>query len=238
MSTSSSGKSGSVAAHARPRSTSTLAPLAAYEGFVVKQRVEPIEYFGVEGANVYDILSLDGTRVLHAREREGGVWGTVGRQLGGHTVHAFDIDVCDNAGRTVLTISHPARWFLQRLEVRSGSGRLIGVFEECFSLVKELVVKDGHGHPRFAMSTRFLSPWNFTFTRAAPRTSRRVAHIQKQWDGLGRELFTDADTLRIAFEARDLDTDERALLLAAALFIDLVWFEWDSGGIVSTGWGP
>ncbi len=240
MSTSSFGKTENTASPATARSVSTLAPLAAYDGFVVRQRAEPIELFGVEGANAYDVFALDGTRVLYAREREGGLWGTLGRQLGGHTLQAFAIDLCDNAGRTVLTLSHPARWFLQRLEVRSGSGRLIGVFEECFSLVKKLVVKDGQGCSRFAMSTGFLSPWDFTFKRAAPRTPRRVAHIQKHWDGLGRELFTDADTLRVAFEARELDTDERALLLAAALFIDLVWFERDGGGNLfdlSTEWG-
>lgn len=239
MTTSSFGKTATAAVHAHAGSTSTLAPLAAYDGFVVKQRAEPIELFGVEGANAYDVYALNGTRVLYAREREGGLWGTLGRQLGGHTLHAFTVDLCDNAGRTVLTLSHPARWFLQRLEVRSGSGRLVGVFEECFSLVKKLVVKDGEGRSRFAMSTGFLSPWDFTFTRAAPRTPRRVASIQKHWDGFGRELFTDADTLRVAFEARELDTDERALLLAAALFIDLVWFERASGGSfspISTDW--
>lgn len=217
--------------------SSSIAPLTLYHGLIVKQRVENLELLAnVETPNSYDVFALDGTRVLYAAERAGGFWDGVSRQLGGHTMHAFAIDVFDNAGRTILSLIHPAAWLMQRLEVRSGSGRLLGMFEECFSLfTKQLVMKDPFGRLKLTMDSRALTPWDFTFSRTRPRTPRRVAHIQKYfgggsvWEGLGRELFTDADTFRIDFESRSLDAEERALLLAASLFIDLVWFERRAG---------
>lgn len=217
------------------RPQTSIAPLTLYHGLIVKQRVENLELLAnVETPNAYDVFSLDGTRVLYAAERAGGFWDGVSRQLGGHTMHAFAIDVFDNAGRTILSLIHPAAWLMRRLEVRSGSGRLLGMFEECFSLfTKQLVMKDPFGGLKLTMESRALTPWDFTFSRTRPRTPRRVAHIQKYfgggWEGLGRELFTDADTFRIDFESRSLDAEERALLLAASLFIDLVWFERRAG---------
>ena len=39
-----------------------------------------------------------------------------------------------------------------------------------------------------------------------------------------QEAFTDADRFRVAFEAPELNLDERSLILAAGIFIDLQYF--------------
>jgi hypothetical protein len=49
--------------------------------------------------------------------------------------------------------------------------------------------------------------------------------VKKEWSGLLTEAFTDADRFQLTFESRSLSADERALLLASAIFIDLTWFE-------------
>ena len=211
-------------------SASSIARLQAYDGFFVKQRTEGFELFGFEGANSYDILAPDGQRVFHAAERQGGFWDGFSRQLAGHTLRAFEVDVVDESGRPVLHISHPPRWILQRIEVRSGSGRLLGTLEQCFTWIdKKLVVRDAAGQPRFSMVSSLLTPWDFGFTRTPPRSGRRVAEIRKVWGGITRELFTDADAFSLSYESRSLEPEERALLLAATLFIDLVWFEVNAG---------
>jgi len=205
---------------------SRVAPLCSYGGLEIRQRVEPAELFGIETCNRYDIFSLDGRRILHAAERDGGFWDGVATQYVGHTLRTFRIDVTDMTGRVVLRILHHPRLFLQRIEVYTGHGRMLGSFEQCFTWFdKKLVVNGPDGRARFTMDSWLLTPWDFAFKRAAPRRPRRVAMIRKNWSGLGRELFTDADTFRLDFESRSLDADERALLLAAVLFIDLVWFE-------------
>lgn len=203
---------------------SAIGPLAHHHGFTIRQRTEACELFGYEGANKYDVFDRAGQRILFAAERSGGFWDGVTRQLTGHGPRSFAIDVVDNYGRPILYLNHPPRWFLKRIEVMSGHGRLVGVFEQCFTIFdKKLVVNDAHGRTRFVMDSSIFTPWDFAFLRAG--SNQRVAYIQKTWGGLGREIFTDADAFDLRFESPSLDADERALLLAATIFIDLAWFE-------------
>ena len=52
-----------------------------------------------------------------------------------------------------------------------------------------------------------------------------MAFVRKRWSGLLKESFTDADHFTVAFVDPALDEDDRALLLAAGLFVDLQYFE-------------
>ena len=52
-----------------------------------------------------------------------------------------------------------------------------------------------------------------------------VARVTKQWGGIMREAFTDADTFRVQFHKESLDQQFRMLTLAAAFAIDLDFFE-------------
>ena len=54
---------------------------------------------------------------------------------------------------------------------------------------------------------------------------RQVAIVAKKWSGFLTEGFTDADRFRIEFGDSRLNAEERQLLLAAALFIDIHYFE-------------
>ncbi|MFM7601082.1 MAG: phospholipid scramblase-related protein [Pseudanabaena sp.] len=47
----------------------------------------------------------------------------------------------------------------------------------------------------------------------------------KKWTGLSKELFTDADNFRVRFIDAKLTADEKLLLLAGAVFTDLLYFE-------------
>lgn len=206
-----------------PVLASSVVSLLRHPGFTIKQRREGFELLGVETPNAYDILGMDGRRVLRVAEREGGFWGIVGRQLGGHGAAQFELDVVDERGTPVLHLSHPPRFFLQRIEVRSGRGRLLGWFEQCFTLAdRKFHVHDAYGRVLFTASAGLFSSRTFPFVRP---TGRRVATLKKEWSGLASEMFTDADDFRLVFESQSLGPDERALLLAAAIFIDLTWFE-------------
>jgi hypothetical protein len=53
---------------------------------------------------------------------------------------------------------------------------------------------------------------------------QRVGRITKQWSGLLREAFTDADFFGVCFPM-DLDINIKACLLLAAFLIDFIFFE-------------
>jgi hypothetical protein len=52
-----------------------------------------------------------------------------------------------------------------------------------------------------------------------------VALISKKWGGFLKEAFLDADTFRLDYKSSTLSEQQRTLILAAGLFIDLQYFE-------------
>ena len=56
------------------------------------------------------------------------------------------------------------------------------------------------------------------------QTGQQVGLITKQWSGVGKEVFTDADNLGISFSL-DLDVKVKATLLGALFLIDYMYYE-------------
>ena len=107
------------------------------------------------------------------------------------------------------------------IEVALESGRPVGALQQRFSfLYKRFDVLDPNGQVSMQVSSPFWRPWTFSFQR----DGREVARIEKKWAGILREAFTDSDRFRVAF-IEPLGLDDRLLLLAAAIFIDLRYFE-------------
>ena len=53
---------------------------------------------------------------------------------------------------------------------------------------------------------------------------REVAKVQKKWSGLLTEAFTDKDNFHLTMSDQ-LKPEDRLLILAAAIFVDLQYFE-------------
>ncbi len=65
--------------------------------------------------------------------------------------------------------------------------------------------------------------WNFRFLDAG---GHEIGVVTKKWGGIGKELFTTADSYMIALsETAPSDSRSAALLLAAGLAIDIVFKE-------------
>jgi uncharacterized protein YxjI len=187
----------------------------------VKQIFELAEIFSFETRNKYRISDEGGRDVAYAAEQQKGFLGFLMRQFLGHW-RSFEIHIFDTHRQPILTAHHPFRWFFQRLEVRDANQRLIGVLERRFSfLTKKFDVLNGQGLPLFEVSSPFWRIWTFPFRRQG----RDMARISKKWSGLGYEMFTDRDNFLVEFLDPSLTADERALVLAASIFVDLMYFE-------------
>src|SRR4029079_12074818 len=109
-----------------------------------------------------------------------------------------------------------------RLEVYDEAGALIGAIPRRFSiLTKRFDVQDASGNVIMEGSSAFSQLWTFPFTARGAE----VACVRKKWSGLLAETFTDKDNFAVDFGAGGLGEHERRLVLAAALYIDLMYFE-------------
>lgn len=102
-------------------------------------------------------------------------------------------------------------------------GREIGSFQaKAFSLGGAFRMFDAQGQ-EIGLVQGDWKGWNFTMARS---TGQPLGRVTKKWAGIGKELFTSADTYAIDLEESAAAYPEvAAMLLAAGLAIDTVYKE-------------
>ena len=106
----------------------------------------------------------------------------------------------------------------------AATGRLLGVAQQRFSLLrKRLDLAGPTGRPLARLTGPLLRPWTVLVEQGPESNPREVGRIEKKWSGLLRETFTDADNFLVTLPAGDEPL--RALVLAAAVLVDFLWFE-------------
>ncbi len=200
--------------------TEMLAIVQQSSELMIVQKRELAELFGIETRNKYSI-EVNGAPFAFAAEQGKGGLAFLARMFVGHW-RTFEIHFFDNSRQLVLRVVHPFRWIFQRLEVSTAAGRVVGAIQQRFAVFsKRFDVTDPSGRLLLSVRSPLWRPWTFAFQR----DGRELARVEKKWSGMLQEAFTDADRFRVAFESAELGLDERSLILAAAIFIDLQYFE-------------
>ena len=193
--------------------------LARYTELVVRQEVEHLEVFvGFETANRYSINTPDGARVMYAYEESG----AINRQfMGSH--RPLTINVVDEQGQTVLTGSRKFFWFYSHLHVADGSGNPIGSLKRQFAMLRRrFSLMDANAGPIGRVDG---GPFRVNTFTVDDGHGGELGRIVKQWSGLAREAFSDADTFSIQFGEQAQGHELRLMLVASAFAIDLEFFE-------------
>lgn len=208
--------------HQFPPATQILADdLMKHKRIKMQQIREMAEWIGVETRNKYQLTDENDLAIAFAAEQQKGVLGFFMRQFLGHW-RTFDIHLFNYKRELALTLRHPFRWFLQRLEVYDESGKMLGALQQRFSIfTKSFDVEDVRGKVRYQVRSPIWRMWTFTFTKHG----RDVADVQKRWSGLFSEAFTDRDNFVLSMHGDHLDSEDRLLIVSAALFVDLQYFE-------------
>ena len=91
----------------------------------------------------------------------------------------------------------------------------------------QFVIKDQDGNVALRIEGPFCTfsiCGDVEFKVMSPDGSAEIGKISKQWTGLLKEAFTDADNFGISFPM-DLDVRMKATLLGALFLIDFMFFE-------------
>ena len=202
--------------------------LTPYQQLVVRQGVEHLEVFtGIEIENRYTIMTPEGETLLLAYEESG----FFSRQfLSSHRPLAVRLVAPD--GQLVLTASRNFFWFLSHLYVQDGEDRPLGSLHRRFAVLnRRFNLEDPNGVALAELQGSLFHPNTFVFQRQ----DTEVARITKQWSGIMREAFSDADTFMVQFDHGALGPDLSWLVLATAIAIDLDFFESKGGASLSFG---
>lgn len=174
--------------------------------------------------DTYDILDPDTQEQIGiAREEPGSLVKTL-RWFISKKLMPTQVEVREHPSNDlVFSIHKPVAFFRQTVEVKDADGKKLGYFKsKMFSIGGGFYVYDDKDQ-LFAEIKGKWHGWDFKFTSAE---GEELGAVTKKWAGLGKELFTSADNYIVTI-SDDLADHRIAkiLLLAAALAIDVVFYE-------------
>ncbi|XP_075214938.1 phospholipid scramblase 1 isoform X4 [Lycorma delicatula] len=205
--------------------------LTSIDQLLVHQKVELLEaLIGFESKNKFTIKNSIGQKVFYAVEDSDcctrnccGPW------------RPFEMKILDNYKNHVIHLNRPLAcdscWFpccLQSIEVFAPPGCLVGSIQQEWSiLTPQFSIKNAAGDSILRIEGPFCTfsmCGDVEFKILSKDSSQVVGKISKQWAGLLREMFTDADYFGITFPM-DLDVRMKAVMIGACFLIDAMFFE-------------
>jgi uncharacterized protein YxjI len=191
------------------------------KAFLIKEQIDFLKLAGT-----YDIFDPETGRQIGVAKEEPGTLIKFLRLLVYKVLLPNKINIYDNEEqRIVCSIQKPFSLFRAKISVVNRTGECLGYFQS-----KILTIGGGFwvfdlGNRQVAEIKGDWKGWNFKFLGP---DGHEFGSITKKWAGIGKELFTTADNYVISIndaEAKELDPDRTALLLAAGLSIDIVFKE-------------
>lgn len=216
---------------AMPGCPSGLEYLTQLDQLVIKQKVELMEMFtGMETNNKYELKNSMGQTCYKAAEKSN----FCERQCCG-PLRSFEMLINDNTNREVLHLTRPLKCqsaccfcCLQEVDVTSPvTGETIGLIrQKCDPCLPVFEIQDASGNAVFEIKgpccqINCCNDINFPITT---NDGTEVGKITKQWTGIMKEAYTDADNFGVTFPL-DLDVKMKATLLGAVFLLDFMFFE-------------
>jgi uncharacterized protein YxjI len=199
-----------------------LPVLAHTTSLVITQQKEWGEILtGWDSKNRYAIADPNGGgAMLYAGEVSSGIGGFLARGfLKGS--RPFTIEVRDAMSQVQLVIRRPFTFFFSRIEITDAMGQPIGHVRQRFAFfARRFTIEDMHGRELATLHGPFFRPWTFRVLVG----DAEVGVIRKKWSGLGREMFTAADTFGLEL-GPTMPPELRPLCLAATFLVDFCYFE-------------
>jgi uncharacterized protein YxjI len=190
-------------------------PVLAGNTFLVKEHVGMFK-----AANNYDIYDpATGQIVMECREPNLGFLTKLLRFTDYKRFTPFDIEVRTATGQLVVGVSRGIAILRSTVEAKGPQGQPLGTFRQrLMSLGGRFDVLDTTGTAVCTLQGKWTS-WEFRFMAG----EQELARVTKKWAGLGKELFTTADTYALEIApAVPADSALRPLILAAVMCIDMV----------------
>ncbi|XP_060791552.1 phospholipid scramblase 2-like [Neoarius graeffei] len=205
--------------------------LTQIDQLLIHQKVEMLEAFiGFETNNKYEIKNSMGQKIYKAKEKND----CCTRNCCG-SLRSFDMKIKDNTDREVIRLIRPFRcascWCpccMQEMEVQAPPGTTIGyVTQDWHPCYPKFSIKGANKETLMKLEGPCLACnccGDVNFELKGKDGGKSIGRISKQWSGLLKEAFTDADNFGIQFPF-DLDVKMKAVLMGACFLIDFIFFE-------------
>ncbi|RMG34921.1 MAG: RNAase [Planctomycetota bacterium] len=180
------------------------------------------EHVGMfKAANNYDVFDPQtGELILECREDELGFLTKALRFTKFKRMTPFDVQIRTPSGEPVVRVCRDFSYIWSVVDVLDENDEPLGTFRQRLIWIGGTAFKvlDARGAHLCDLKGSFAA-WNFRFVR----DGIEFARVTKKWAGLGKELFTSADTYALEI-SEDVPPDSplRRLILGAVICVDMV----------------
>ncbi len=179
------------------------------------------EHIGIfKAANNFDIYDpTNGQIIMACREDDLGFLTKILRFTDFKRMTPFDVKIRTPDGHRIVRITRGISIILSDVKVWDENNQLIGGFkQQLFSIGGAFLVYDKNENTICQLKGKWTG-WDFKFLDG----EKELAHVSKQWKGIGQELFTSADNYMLEISPNVKEDDQaRLLILAAVMCIDMV----------------
>jgi uncharacterized protein YxjI len=130
----------------------------------------------------------------------------------------FTLHILDDDGQVVATIQRGATLVRSNITVSDGRGEVIGYIKQKFTLGKPVFTILDANQCELGQITGNWRAWDF----AIDVGGRQVGQINKQWNGVAKELFSSADRYLVSVDPALPEDGRKVLIIASAVTIDMV----------------
>jgi uncharacterized protein YxjI len=185
--------------------------------------------FNIETVNRYEILNSKAEKVGFMAEKSGGFITHLLRWvLRAH--RPMEIEVLNQKQEQVLCFKRPFYWFWSDLSVIDSAGEKIGSIQRKFSIINKFYhLCDSNGKKFATIKSPVWRLWSFP---VYDLTLKEIGRVSKNWGGMLQEIFTDADKFHVNFPS--WNEEQKSVLLAAAISIDMDYFENNARNSINT----
>ncbi|XP_043284917.1 phospholipid scramblase 1-like isoform X2 [Venturia canescens] len=208
-----------------PNTTSQpgLESLTHLDKIFIDQHVENLEIWtGFHGENKYTIMNSDGQPLFHMREESS----FLDRMCFGRS-RRFKIKVYDNSAQNVFRLESPMNCCSAEIDVYVGNSFIGHLKQSYCTLSPKVEVECAQGMPLFQIEGPCCGCsclWSSEYQVFSADRSRQIGVISREWPGIERVLFTNADIFGVSFP-RDLNVNHKVLLIGSTFLIDLAFHE-------------
>ena len=179
------------------------------------------EHVGIfKAANNYDVYDPEtGNMIMECREPNLGFFTKMLRFSDYKTMTPFDVQIRTPDDQRIVRIQRGISLLVSKVIITDSDGNAIGYFQQkLFSIGGKFDVYDNQGRLVCQLKGNWVG-WNFRFMDG----DVELAHISKEWGGIGKELLTSADNYVLEI-SQDVPENHpiRKLILAAVMCIDMV----------------
>jgi uncharacterized protein YxjI len=177
-------------------------------------------------SDTYDILDPEtSTQLGIAQEKPGVIVHIlrllIDKRLLPTQVFVYEGASAEDQSRLLFTIKRGVSLFQSKVQICGKHGQVVGALvSKLFSIGGAFRVYDASGK-EYAMVQGNWKGWTFKITDTS---GAEIGTISKKWGGIGKELFTSADSYMISLRDEP-NAGSAILLLAAGLAVDTIYKE-------------